>query len=85
LDSPPRKRDEKKKDKKDKKKRESIAHSELISLSSNNAENKAESKDKKRKSKSVMGSMPSNDASMVKGVIEKAVLLNDDNCSNLSD
>ena len=58
-----------------------MAKSELVSLSSNNAEKKAESRDKKRKSKSVMGSMPSNEASMVKG----AVLLNDDECSGLSD
>jgi hypothetical protein len=36
-----------------------------VSLSSQNAEEKADKKDKKRKAKSLMGSLPSNDVSMV--------------------
>jgi FKBP-type peptidyl-prolyl cis-trans isomerase len=68
----PKKREDKHKHKKSKKdkKEQQLAKSEIVSLSSQNAEEKAHKKDKKeKKSKSLMGSLPSNDVSVaIKGV-----------------
>lgn len=64
--NPPKKREVKIKRKEEFKNEVVGTKSELVSLSSNNEGKKVEKKEKKRKSKSLAGSIPSNDASIIK-------------------